>query len=348
MSHKHKSKYKISDWTKFKLFFWLFGFGFPFPLKVDQSIFKGSMEEIILRFSHLSEKIFNLLDNNGLEKSRKVDRYWNVYIAKQKFYSIRIIKTTVEQFQEVGPAWNTLFAKCTTKSITGLLKALQCFYLEQKMSQGLTNCTLVYSLNSPKGITPLHIAAYSGDLVLLKAIFERNQEYQKDGWGCTPLHYAAHNGHLEMCEYIMQTFENGNTRNNSGETPLHEAVYHGHSMTFKFLVKNSVDNNPADHSGWTPLHCAALHGHLEIFQFLMGIVKNKTPYTTTPMGLFPLHLAAQNPGIDFKPEGCKHLEICELILKESDDKNPRVNTDGVRYRKFLTLEALSLEYYYYD
>ena len=307
------------------------------------------MEEIISRFSHLSEKIFNLLDNNGLEKSRKVDRHWNVYIANQKFYSIRIIKTTVEQFREVGPAWNNFFAKCTTKSITDLLKALQCFYLEQKMSRGLTNCTLVGSLNLPKGITPLHIAAYSGDLVLLKAIFERNQEYQKDGWGCTPLHYAAHSGHLEMCEYITQTFENGNTGTNSGETSLHEAAYHGHSKTFKILVKNAVDNNPADRAGWTPLHYAALHGHLEIFQFLMGIVKNKTPHTTSPMGLFPLHLAAQyNPGIDFKPKGHQHLEICELILKESDDKNPRVNTDGVRYKQFLTLEALSREYYESD
>ena len=146
----------------------------------------------------------------------------------------------------------------------------------------------------------------------------------------------------------MQAFENRNTGNKSGKTPLHEAAYHGHLKICEILVKNLVDNNPGDHGGWTPLHIAALHGHLEVFDFFMGIVENKTPHTTNPMGLFPLHLAAQNPGIDFKPEGCKHLEICELILKESDDKNPRVNTDGVRYRKFLTLEALSLEYYYYD
>ena len=300
------------------------------------------MEEIILRFSHLSEKIFNLLDNNGVEKSRRVDRYWNIYIAKQKFYNIRIIKAILEKiqkvwilerFQQVGPSWNTLFANSTTSMITDLLKAVQLFYSEQKMSHKMTNCTIFYSLNVPKGITPLHIAAYSGNLDLLKTIFERNQEYQKDGWGCTPLYYAAHNGHLEMCEYIMQTFENGHTGNNSGQTPLHEAAYHNHSNTFKILVKNSVDNNPADHSGWTPLHCAALHGHLEIFQLLMGIVKNKTPYTD--LGVNPLYLAAVYKH-DFRPEGDKHLDICELILKESDDKNPRVKSDGLLYREFLT------------
>ena len=306
------------------------------------------MEEIILRFSHLSQKIFNLLDNNGLVKSRKVNRYWNIYIAKQKFYRIRIIKTTFERFQELGPAWNKLFANTTTKMIADLLKAVQFFYLEQKMCRGLTICTLFNSLRYPKGITPLHIAAYSGSLDLLKAIFERNQEYQKDGWGCTPLHYAAHNGRMEMCEYIMQAFENRNTGNQLGKTPLHEAAHHGHSKICEVLVKNLVDNNPADHGGWTPLHIAALHGHLEVFDFFMGIVENKTPHTTNPMGLFPLHLAAQYGCSDFKPEGHKHLEICELILKESDDKNPQVNTNGRRYREFLTWKALSLKYCEYD
>ena len=145
-----------------------------------------------------------------------------------------------------------------------------------------------------------------------------------------------------MFDYILQTFENGTTENRYGGTPLHEAAQHDHSKICEILVKNLVDNNPADHSGWTPLHIAALHGHLEVFDFLMRIVKNKTPHTN--LGLFPLHLAAQNMH-DFRPEGHKHLDICELILKETDEKNPRVNMDGLRYQKFLTLKALALEYY---
>ena len=102
------------------------------------------MEEIILRFPHLSDKIFNLLDNKSLEKSRKVDRYWNVYIAKQKFYSIRIIKTTMERFQKVGPEWETLFVKSTTKTIRDLQKVVQLFYLEQNVSRGARRCTIYF------------------------------------------------------------------------------------------------------------------------------------------------------------------------------------------------------------
>ena len=133
------------------------------------------MEEILLRFPHLSEEIFNLLDNKSLGKSKKVDRHWNVYIAKQKFISIRIIKITVGRFQKVGPEWNKLLSKSTTKTTTDLQKAVQLFYLEQKISQGRSKRTIFHNLNMPNGITPLHIAAFSGDLDLLKIILGENK-----------------------------------------------------------------------------------------------------------------------------------------------------------------------------
>ena len=309
------------------------------------------MEEILLRFPHLSEKIFNLLDNNGLEKSKEVDKYWNVYIAKQKFYSIRIIKTTMERFQKVGPEWETLFVKSTRKTIRDLQKVVQLFYLEQNVSQGARRCTIYCSLdeqlfnkypssyrslNIPSGITPLHIAAYSDDLDLLKTIFERNLENKKDDWGCTPLHYAAHNGHFEMCRYIMQIFDDMNTGNKFGETPLHEAANHGHLEICKILVKNLLDNNPADISGWTPFHCAALQGHLGVCDFFMSIIKNKTPHTKS--GLFPLFLAADNG----------HTDICELIMKKLDNQYPTVNTAGLLYRQAISVNCFHPRGYEYQ
>ena len=131
------------------------------------------MEDILLRFPHLSEKIFDLLDNKSLGKSRKVDRHWNVYIATQKFYSIRIIKITVGRFQKVGPEWTNLLSKSTTKTTTDLQKAVQLFYLEKKISQGRSKRTTFCNWNN--GITPLHIAAFSGDIDLLKTILEENK-----------------------------------------------------------------------------------------------------------------------------------------------------------------------------
>ena len=49
------------------------------------------MEEVLLRFSHLGENIFDLLDNKSLFKCRKICRTWSSFIADQKFPWIRVI-----------------------------------------------------------------------------------------------------------------------------------------------------------------------------------------------------------------------------------------------------------------
>ena len=41
---------------------------------------KSAMEEVLLRFSHLGEGIFHLLDEKNLQKCRKVGRTWKRFI----------------------------------------------------------------------------------------------------------------------------------------------------------------------------------------------------------------------------------------------------------------------------
>ena len=50
------------------------------------------MEEVILRFPHLGEDIFNWMNNENLQRSRNISRSWNDFISNQKFFWIRIIK----------------------------------------------------------------------------------------------------------------------------------------------------------------------------------------------------------------------------------------------------------------
>ena len=50
------------------------------------------MEEAFLRFPHLSETIFDLLDNKSLAASKEVSKSWYFYLDSQKFLQTRIIK----------------------------------------------------------------------------------------------------------------------------------------------------------------------------------------------------------------------------------------------------------------
>ena len=72
------------------------------------------MEEILLRFPHLSENIFDSLCNKSLHHSKNVSRSWCNFLENQKFHEIRKIMATVEQFHDVGAPWKIFFNKATT------------------------------------------------------------------------------------------------------------------------------------------------------------------------------------------------------------------------------------------
>ena len=149
------------------------------------------MDQIITRFPHLSEKIYSSLDNESLSKCEEVSRFWRIYLRKQKFFRIRTVMAMVEQFYEIGETWDSVFETGSSVTIMALGVAVQTFYEK--------NDELTYF----EGLTPIHVAAATGDLQLFSKFEEKSPgKYPIDSDDCTPLYYAAQNGHLEVCEHI--------------------------------------------------------------------------------------------------------------------------------------------------
>jgi hypothetical protein len=48
------------------------------------------MEEVIVRFPHLAEKILNSLSNKSLVGCPEVNKTWKEFISNEKFYHTRI------------------------------------------------------------------------------------------------------------------------------------------------------------------------------------------------------------------------------------------------------------------
>ena len=106
------------------------------------------MEDLCLKFPHLSEQIFDSLDNESIVKSREARRSWRLYLNdNEKFIQIRIIKATVGHFHQVGEAWERAFATANAKTIHDLGAAVHLFY---QKNNGLTYY---------EGLTPSHVAA---------------------------------------------------------------------------------------------------------------------------------------------------------------------------------------------
>ena len=66
------------------------------------AIYKLAMEELFLRFPHLSENIFEALDNKSFADSKEVSKVWYNYLDDQKFVQerqVRMIKKMIKKFR---------------------------------------------------------------------------------------------------------------------------------------------------------------------------------------------------------------------------------------------------------
>ncbi|XP_070560828.1 ankyrin-1-like isoform X2 [Ptychodera flava] len=144
------------------------------------------------------------------------------------------------------------------------------------------------------GETPMHIAAYRGNLEILHKMLQRPDDEdflnERTLERNTPLHYAVHGGRHEMTTYLVREGAKVNAKNIQKTTPLHLAAVKGNLKICHLLMRYGADVNAAEKSGDTALHEAAENGNLPIVETLVenGVnvnAKNK-------LGERPLHKAA--------------------------------------------------------
>ena len=122
-------------------------------------------------------------------------------------------------------------------------------------------------------LTPLHIAAGTGNTSLWETIIDMVEEIEpKDEYGGTPLHNAAQNGYLETYKSIVGKIKDINPRCHENGTPYHWAAHGGQLEMCLFIMKQLEDKNPSDNGckRLTPLHYAAQAGHLHICKAIKG------------------------------------------------------------------------------
>ena len=287
------------------------------------------MEQLFLRFPHLSEAICGELNNESLVTWQKVSRPWNMYLNELKLLQVRIIEAkmkyyfydrqykkggilikTLRNYHKIGDAWKDLFKTASKETLVDLSHLVQKYYRSSFHFEGSTPLNFVgyqfMVLNRP---------SIELQELLFRTILGQSRDKNPKGFeGQTPLHYAAEKGCLEICTLIMANIEDKNPADNNGWTPLHKAAMNGHLEICHCIMKQVNDKNPKNNVGETPLHRAAMNGHLEICDCIMQQVKDKNPKNN--LGITPLHIAA----------GSGHYEVCDHILQLVDEKNPRAHS----------------------
>ena len=88
-------------------------------------------------------------------------------------------------------------------------------------------------------------------------------------YNVTPLHLAAYSGNLDNILHLVARGAHVNAKNDKGYTSLHCAAF-GHDHTILPLLDMSADVNAINNEDWTPLHCAAYKGHFSIVKHLLA------------------------------------------------------------------------------
>ena len=266
------------------------------------------MEELIFRYPHLAEKIFQDVDPKSFAKCRLVSKKWEDFMKEEKFYFFKMVKAITNCSSE---SLKMIYKNSSLKSVIKLALDVNQIYGKCK-EKGKTNPYYEEILYCGRNWTAFHKASEDGHFSICQLIIENSENKNPtDIYGLTPLHLAAENGHLSICELIINNVSDKNPEcTKDRKTPLHIAAKSGHLLMCQLMIENSQDKNPKDRIGMTPLHWAAQHGYLEVCKLIMGKVRNKNP--SDNVGFTPLHRAAMNG----------HFSTCKYFIENIDDISP--------------------------
>ena len=118
------------------------------------------------------------------------------------------------------------------------------------------------------GQNPLHLAAESGNIILMKWMLRGISPNSTDQLGRTTLHFAAMNSQYKALKLLLHARGNPLVEDVFNNLPLHYAAAQGHLNIVMLLIEKGSPYNTKGVLGLTPLRMAAAGEHHEVHSFL--------------------------------------------------------------------------------
>lgn len=155
---------------------------------------------------------------------------------------------------------------------TGLLIALR--EPSPKVIQVLLESPqLNVDIANAKDETPLMLAAIKGQQDLVTQLLKRDAAVNKAGW--TPLHYAATSGQLTIMKVLLDNYAFIDAQSPNGTTPLMMAAMYGSGEAVKLLLAEGADTTMKNQLGMTAVDFANKANRTEAAQLITAAMNAK-------------------------------------------------------------------------
>mgnify|MGYP001443371261 CR=1 FL=1 len=262
------------------------------------------MQDVLPRFPHLPEQIFQKLNNESLSKCREATKSWKNIIDGKNYPWLRIVD--IPRKLKKGNTYLHLAAE------SGHIEAFK-EALSEEEDKNMKNKSF-------------HLACKNGRTNIVQLLLKYT-ELEVD-WidlnaktknGYTAFHWACIRGHLNIIGFLMENAAaldiNLNATTKSGKTAFHLACKRSTSDVVKIFMKKasnlSLDFNAKTKNGNTALHWTCIKGHSDIIKTLMEYapVLNIDLNAKTHCGQTAFHLACQR----------SHSEAVKIFMQNAAD-----------------------------
>lgn len=124
-----------------------------------------------------------------------------------------------------------------------------------------------------KDETPLMLAAIKGQQDVVNQLLKRDAAVNKTGW--TPLHYAATSGQLTIMKVLLDHYAFIDAQSPNGTTPLMMAAMYGSTEAVKLLLAEGADTTMKNQLGMTAVDFANKAGRSEAAQLISAAAEAK-------------------------------------------------------------------------
>lgn len=123
--------------------------------------------------------------------------------------------------------------------------------------------------------SPLMLAAIKGQQELVTKLIARDADINKPGW--TPLHYAASSGQLTIMKLLLDKYAFIDAQSPNGTTPLMMAAMYGSFESVKLLLEEGADPLMKNQQGLTATQFAQRAQRQDAAEVLAAAVRSKQP-----------------------------------------------------------------------